>query len=259
MLKSCWVKLFAFCYSWVMGYSCSQTQGSYLRISVGCEFRMGEFPRCGGWNLVRSGTDSSSNMGTDLNLVYRTAHYPFSKWHVFPRTAFQPLETPSSLQALTGFCWSPTWLFKEVYILIALPVHVLPVDYSLEKCQEQILVAHHCTVTPQRCLSLLYRSGDEVGGSCSVSPGHFSISEVPCFPFVLGILWSVSKSLLGCGYPTGPSKKPVWTPGRWNGPCWVMCRLEEVFFFSCWLVISSLSFSPPSVLVCEVLWFLPLA
>lgn len=35
----------------------------------------------------------------------------------------------------------------------------------------------------------------------------FSISEVPYFPFVLGILWSISKSLLGCQNPTGPSKK----------------------------------------------------
>lgn len=187
----------------------------------------------------------------------------FQSYMCFPRTNFEPLKASSSLQALTGFCWSLTWLFKAVYILIARPqvdtaCERERLDYSLEKCQDQMQVAHHFTVTSQRCLSLLYRSGDE-GGELFCFSRTFYISEAPYFPFVLGILWSVSKSLLGCWYPTGPSKKCAWTPSPWNVPYWVMCRLEEVFFLSCWLVISSLSFFPWSVLMCEVLWFLPLA
>lgn len=57
----------------------------------------------------------------DLDTFYRIAHYCFPKLPVLPRKTFQPLKTFSSLQALAGFCWSLTWLFKAVYILVAHP------------------------------------------------------------------------------------------------------------------------------------------
>lgn len=63
---------------------------------------------------------------------------------------------------------------------------------------------------------------------------RFSISEVPCFPCVSGVPWLISTFLLGSGHPTGASKKLPEHPAR-ALCCAGGCRLEEVFFFSCWL------------------------
>lgn len=230
-----------------MGYSCSQTQGNYLRISIGCEFWMGEFPRCGGWNLVRSGKDSSSNVGTRPKPGLSYCPLPFFKVTCFPGQ-------PSNL-------WRPLPL-SRLWLVSAGPSH---------GCSKKFTFELHCLFMRMSWLLIrkvpranpggtsLHSDSSEVsvpfvqvwgwsGGEMLCFSRTFSISEVPYFPFVLGIQWSVSKSPLGCGYPTGPSKKRVWTPGL----CWVMCRLDEVFFFSCWLVISSLSFFPP--LKCVDVW-----
>lgn len=159
----------------------------------------------------------------ELNSVYRIAHYWFSKLHVLPRTTFQPLKTSSSLQALTGFCWSLTWLFKAVYILIACPqvgtaCKCQGVDYQLEMCQEQMQVALHFTVTSQRCLSLLYRSGDEGGGVALFLQDIFHLRG-SIFSFCLGNTVICFQMPVGLSVPnrtqqevclnTQPMKRPV--------------------------------------------------
>lgn len=223
-----------------------------------------EFLRCDGWNFVGSSRGTSWNLGTRAKHCQWDWPLPFFKaWHA----------SQHSVPTLKDLFLSPG---RDWFLLV--PHMVVPSSWHLN-C---VPTGRYCLVTRASWLLLRKLLRADRGGTsfqwllrgvCPFCTGlgmkgdggllcffrTSSISETPCFPFVLGILWSLSKSLLGCRYPTEPSKKYAWTPSPWNVPCSMVRRLAEVFFFSCWLVTSSLSSPPWCVLMCEVLWFFPLA
>lgn len=107
---------------WVMVYGCSQTQGIYFSVGIGWMFWMGEeLPRCSECNFVDSGRDSSCNVDTRPKHRLGNRPLPFFRVTRASQDNLPTPQAPSSLQALTGFCWSLTWLFKAVGILIARP------------------------------------------------------------------------------------------------------------------------------------------